>query len=212
MKKIIENLNDLWDFSIKPVLRHFLNLFWLPKIQFIRGRKFHCLKKNFDFDWYYVIDLLHEKIEHIISEERYEIKHPERTGAYDGIENDIHRQQLALRLMDIINEKDKCYGWDDKTFEQNGKYVNVRNIKRFFYHTEYTKDASSGEVMENENHYLYYTYRNVLKGKGIIPDKWLEEQNDQKFKYDYCYTDIREAKAWHCLWMLLEYNLQKWWT
>ena len=73
MKKIIENLSDFWDFSVKPSVRHFLNLFWLPKIQIIRGRKFHCLKKNFDFDWYYVIDLLHEKIEHITDVNKQDI-------------------------------------------------------------------------------------------------------------------------------------------
>ncbi|MEG1495687.1 MAG: hypothetical protein RRZ84_07875 [Romboutsia sp.] len=77
-------------------------------------RLFNAIKKDYDWDWIYLLLLEKAKLQNI--SERFSV-----TQLFTGFKYEISRINLCIRLIDIITEN---------VYRKN-QYINLNNIRRF---------------------------------------------------------------------------------
>lgn len=116
-----------------------------------QNRLYKCIKKDNDWDWVYLMTLEKEKL---INMANYFSK----SRLVVGWENDVKWINYCIKLINIIIE-------DDFPVRNNeDKYVNLRNVKRFYNCHELTNNDMEDSYIKNmiytlkaEN--LYYEIR-----------------------------------------------------
>lgn len=116
-----------------------------------QNRLYKCIKKDNDWDWIYLMVLEREKLKNMA-------EYFSKSRLVVGWENDVKWINYCIKLIDIIIDD------DFPLHNSEDKYVNFRNIKRFYWRNElsdydmksrYIKDIVYTLKAEN----LYYEIR-----------------------------------------------------
>lgn len=147
---------------------------------------YKVLRKAYDFDW-----------ESILKVERHQITRVRDTiikrHNYEGWEHDVHWMNIALKLLDII---------------ENGGGAKLLNKGLTFIPG---KDGLYDVMYSPESKWIMPFYVNTRNAKRFMPIEREEIYEDKE--HDPLLKDrLRENKAWYLYHKLKIYKMRNWWT
>ncbi len=147
---------------------------------------YNVSRRIYDFDYSSILEV--ER--HQISRVRDSIEHFHN---HLNAERDIERLNLALRLLDII-EEDGCSEYVGKEFE----FVRRKDNEKLF------------EIVEDPDSYytipVYVNYKNAFRFSNMDPSNYTYPKKGALWL-----SQLRVEKAWHIYHKLRLYFMRSWW-